>query len=170
MSDSADLLVEIGTEELPPKSLRTLSEAFGAAVCERLEAKILGKHEYSVYATPRRLAVLVSDVPANQPDRDIQRRGPALDAAFDVDGNPTKAAEGFARSCGVDVDHLERLENADGRWLFFRSTQVGESTLSLLPEIVEEALAHPHRAAHALVESRCGVRPPGALDHAALRK
>ncbi len=141
MSDSADLLVEIGTEELPPKSLRTLSEAFGAAVCGRLEAKILGKHEYSVYATPRRLAVLVSDVPANQPDRDIQRRGPALDAAFDVDGNPTKAAEGFARSCGVDVDHLERLENADGRWLFFRSTQVGESTLSLLPAIVEEALA-----------------------------
>jgi glycyl-tRNA synthetase beta chain len=140
MSDSADLLVEIGTEELPPKSLRTLSEAFGAAVCERLEAKSLGKHEYSVYATPRRLAVLVSDVPANQPDRDIERRGPALDAAFDADGKPTKAAEGFARSCGVDVGHLERLENADGRWLLFRSIQVGESTLSLLPAIVEEAL------------------------------
>lgn len=141
MSDSADLLVEIGTEELPPKSLRTLSEAFGAAVSERLEAKFLGKHEYSVHATPRRLAVLVSQVPANQPDRDIERRGPALDAAFDADGKPTKAAEGFARSCGVDVGHLEHLENADGRWLLFRSTQVGESTLSLLPTIVEEALA-----------------------------
>ncbi len=141
MSDSADLLVEIGTEELPPKSLRTLSEAFGAAVCERLEAKFLGKHEYSVHATPRRLAVLVSQVPANQPDRDVERRGPALDAAFDADGKPTKAAEGFARSCGVDVEHLENLENADGRWLLFRSTQVGESTLSLLPAVVEEALA-----------------------------
>jgi len=139
MSDSADLLVEIGTEELPPKSLRTLSEAFGEAISERLEAKNLGKHEYSVYATPRRLAVLVSDVPVNQPDLDIKRRGPALDAAFDADGVPTKAAEGFARSCGIDVSHLDRLENADGRWLLFRSTQVGESTLSLLPAIVEDA-------------------------------
>jgi glycyl-tRNA synthetase beta chain len=141
MSDSADLLVEIGTEEMPPISLRALSEAFGEALCERLEAKILGAHECTVYATPRRLAVLVPDVPMNQPDRDIERRGPALDAAFDADGNPTKAAEGFARSCGVDVAHLDRLENSDGRWLLFRSTEVGESTPSLLPAIVEEALA-----------------------------
>jgi glycyl-tRNA synthetase beta chain len=141
MSDGADLLVEIGTEELPPTSVRKLSEAFGEALCDRLEAKILGAHEYTVYATPRRLAVLVKNVPTNQPDRDIERRGPALDAAFDADGNPTKAAEGFARSCGVEVAHLDRFENADGRWLLFRSTEVGESTLSLLPAIVEEALA-----------------------------
>jgi glycyl-tRNA synthetase beta chain len=141
MSEKADLLVEIGTEELPPKSLRRLSEAFGEALCDRLEAKILGKHQCSVFATPRRLAVLVAGVPVNQPDRDIERRGPALDAAFDVDGNPTKAAEGFARSCGVEVAHLDRFETSDGRWLLFRSTQVGESTLSLLPAIVEEALA-----------------------------
>ena len=141
MSDRADLLVEIGTEELPPKSLRALSEAFGDALCERLEAKILGSHERAVFATPRRLAVLVPDVPTNQPDRDVERRGPALDAAFDADGNPTRAAEGFARSCGVEVAHLDRLETADGRWLLFRSTEVGESTLSLLPAIVEEALA-----------------------------
>jgi glycyl-tRNA synthetase beta chain len=141
MSESADLLVEIGTEELPPLTLRTLSEAFGEALCDRLEAKILGAHQCTVYATPRRLAVLVPGVPANQPDRDIERRGPAIDAAFDADGKPTKAAEGFARSCGVEVEHLDRLENADGRWLLFRSTEVGESTLSLLPAIVEEALA-----------------------------
>jgi glycyl-tRNA synthetase beta chain len=141
MPDTADLLVEIGTEELPPKSLRRLSEAFGEALCERLESRILGSHECTVYATPRRLAVLVSDVPLNQPDRDVERRGPALDAAFDADGKPTKAAEGFARSCGVDVAHLERLETADGRWLLFRSTEVGESTQSLLPAVVEEALA-----------------------------
>ncbi len=141
MSDAADLLVEIGTEELPPMTLRTLSEAFGEALCERLEAKILGRHECTVYATPRRLAVLVPGVPTNQPDRDVERRGPSLDAAFDAQGQPTKAAQGFARSCGVEVDHLARLENADGRWLLFRTTQVGESTLSLLPAIVEEALA-----------------------------
>ena len=141
MSDTADLLVEIGTEELPPKTLRQLSEAFGEALCDRLAAKILGTHEYAVYATPRRLAVVVSGIPLNQPDRDVERRGPALDAAFDADGNPTKAAEGFARSCGVEVGQLDRFETADGRWLFFRSTEVGESTLSLLPAIVEEALA-----------------------------
>ncbi|NCF26819.1 MAG: glycine--tRNA ligase subunit beta, partial [Gammaproteobacteria bacterium] len=141
MSETADLLVEIGTEELPPKTLRKLSEAFGVALCDRLEAKILGAHQGTVYATPRRLAVLVPEVPTNQPDRDIERRGPALDAAFDAQGNPTKAAEGFARSCGVEVDHLDRYETADGRWLLFRSTAVGESTLSLLPAIVEEALA-----------------------------
>ena len=115
MSDRADLLVEIGTEELPPKSLRRLSEAFGQTLCEQLEAKILGSHECSVFATPRRLAVLVRDVPANQPDRDVERRGPGLDAAFDADGNPTRAAEGFARSCGVEVAHLDRLETAEGR-------------------------------------------------------
>jgi len=141
MSDTADLLVEIGTEELPPKTLRQLSEAFGEALCDRLAAKILGAHECTVYATPRRLAVLVPGIPLNQPDRDIERRGPALDAAFDADDNPTKAAEGFARSCGVEVGQLDRFETADGRWLFFRSTEVGESTLSLLPAIVEEALA-----------------------------
>lgn len=141
MSDHADLLVEIGTEELPPKSLRALSNAFGELLCERIEAKILGKHEYAVFATPRRLAVVVRDVPTNQPDRDVERRGPAIDAAFDADGNPTRAAEGFARSCGVEVAHLDRLETADGRWLLFRSTEVGESTVSLLPAIVEEALA-----------------------------
>jgi glycyl-tRNA synthetase beta chain len=141
MSDGADLLVEIGTEELPPLTLRALSEAFGAALCERLEAKILGAHECTVYATPRRLGVFIPGVPAHQPDRDMERRGPALDAAFDAEGNPTKAAEGFARSCGVEVAHLDRFENADGRWLLFRSTEVGESALSLLPAIVEEALA-----------------------------
>ena len=141
MSHSADLLVEIGTEELPPKSLRQLSEAFGEALCDRLEAKMLGTHQCTVYATPRRLAVLVPEVPSSQPDRTIERRGPSLDAAFDADGNPTRAAAGFARSCGVGVDQLGRFETADGRWLLFRSTEVGESTLSLLPAIVEEALA-----------------------------
>ena len=141
MSDRADLLVEIGTEEMPPKTLRALSEAFGEALCERIEARILGTHTCSVYATPRRIAALIPDVPLNQPDRDVERRGPALDAAFDEDGKPTKAAEGFARSCGVDVAHLERLETASGSWLLFRSTEVGESTHSLLPAIVEDALA-----------------------------
>ena len=136
-----DLLVEIGTEELPPKTLRTLSESFGAALTAGLSGRGLEHGEVSIYATPRRLAVLVSDVDAGQPDRDIERRGPTLAAGFDADGNPTKAAHGFARSCGVEVEQLERLENDDGEWLAFRTTEVGESTPSLLPAVVEAALA-----------------------------
>ena len=118
MSHSADLLVEIGTEELPPKTLRQLSEAFGEVLCDRLQAKNLGAHECTVYATPRRLAVLVFEVPTNQPDRSIERRGPSLDAAFDTAGNPTKAAAGFARSCGVDVDQLGRDSQLVARFAY----------------------------------------------------
>lgn len=141
MSDTADLLVEIGTEELPPKSLKQLSVAFGKQMSERLEAKGLAHGEVLTYATPRRLAVVVSDVPTAQADRESARRGPSVESAFDIDGNPTKAAEGFAKSCGVAVEHLDRIQTADGSWLVFRSTEVGESTPSLLPAIVEEALS-----------------------------
>ncbi|MDX1512867.1 MAG: glycine--tRNA ligase subunit beta [Gammaproteobacteria bacterium] len=140
MSETADLLVEIGTEELPPKSLKGLSVAFGTEIAESLRARGLTYGEVSTYATPRRLAVVVSEVPFAQPDRENERRGPSVDAAFDADGNPTKAAEGFAKSCGVAVEHLERLETEEGRWLVFRTTEVGESTPSLVPAIVEDAL------------------------------
>ncbi|HEY5701321.1 MAG TPA: glycine--tRNA ligase subunit beta [Gammaproteobacteria bacterium] len=141
MSDTADLLVEIGTEELPPKSLKSLSTAFGKEIAECLRARGLEHGEVSTYSTPRRLAVVVSDVSAVQPDRENERRGPSVDAAFDADGNPTKAAEGFAKSCGVAVEHLERVETEEGSWLAFRTTEVGEATPSLVPAIVEDALA-----------------------------
>jgi len=141
MPESADLLVEIGTEELPPTGLEQLSEAFGEQLCARLEAHGLGHGETTVYATPRRIAALVADVPASQRDREIKRRGPALDAAFDADGNPTQAALGFARSCGVEVERLERLETDKGRWMVFRTVEVGEATTSLLGAVVSEAVA-----------------------------
>ena len=136
-----DLLVEIGTEELPPKALRGLSEAFGRELGAELEARALDHGEVSVYATPRRLAVLVADVAANQPDRDIERRGPKVEIAFDAGGEPTKAALGFASSCGVEVAQLARLETDEGAWLVFRTTEIGEPTPSLLPKLVERALA-----------------------------
>ncbi|MCP5153453.1 MAG: glycine--tRNA ligase subunit beta [Ectothiorhodospiraceae bacterium] len=141
MVESRDFLVEIGTEELPPKALPTLSAAFGRELSAALTARNLTHGAVELLATPRRLAVIVRGLATAQPDREIERRGPALAVAFDADGGPTKAALGFARSCRVEVDHLERLENDQGAWLVFRSTEVGEPTTSLLPSVVGEALA-----------------------------
>ncbi|HHM05673.1 MAG TPA: glycine--tRNA ligase subunit beta [Gammaproteobacteria bacterium] len=141
MAETRDLLVEIGTEELPPKALLRLSEAFTAGLRNGLEQAQLGFAAMRGYATPRRLAVLVEDLATAQPDRINERRGPALQAAFDEEGNPTKAALGFARSCGVTVDELERTENAKGAWLVFRHQVAGQATTALLPALIAAALA-----------------------------
>ena len=141
MADVNDVLVEIGTEELPPKALRTLSEAFAAELAAELDGAGLARGAPAPYATPRRLAVLVPRVPGTQPDRDVERRGPPLARAFDENDDPTKAALGFARSVGVEVDRLVRIETADGAWLGYRSTNPGATLASLLPGMVERALA-----------------------------
>ena len=142
MTRQADrLLVEIGAEELPPRALRMLSEAFAAELAAELDAAGLAHGVPAPCATPRRLAVLVPDVPGVQPDRDLERRGPPLARAFDEDGQPTQAALGFARSVGVEVDRLVRIETGDGAWLGFRSTIPGTPLRSLLPGMVERALA-----------------------------
>lgn len=137
----APLLVEVGTEELPPKALRRLSRAFADGVRDGLEAEQLSPGGATPYATPRRLAVRVDDVARTQPGRTIERRGPRLDIAFDAAGNPTPAALGFAKSCGVDLAELEPLETAKGAWLAWRSTRAGEPAAALLPGIVASALA-----------------------------
>ena len=136
-----DLLVEIGTEELPPKALRTLSDAFAAELVAELDTAGLAHGAAAPYATPRRLAVLVPGVPGTQPDRDVERRGPPLARAFDENGRPTKAALGFARSVGVEVDRLVRIETGDGAWLGYRTTKAGATLSSLLPGMVERALS-----------------------------
>lgn len=144
MSDAAattSLLVEIGTEELPPRILRSLSEEFTRALCAGLETERLDFGEATPYATPRRLAVHVEAVARTQPSREVERRGPRLDIAFDAAGNPTPAALGFARSCGVSVAELEPLETAKGAWLAWRSTRTGERAAALVPGIVATALA-----------------------------
>ncbi len=141
MSETADLLVEIGTEELPPKALRGLSLAFANGVQDGLKQAGLEHAEVVPYATPRRLAVLVSDLVAGQAERQLERRGPAVKVAFDEQGEPTRAASGFAASCGVEVEQLERQETDQGSWLVFRSTEMGQATTSLVPAIVEKALA-----------------------------
>ena len=141
MTDAAGLLVEIGTEELPPRALRGLCEALAAELAAELDAAGFARGAARPYATARRLAVLVPDVPGAQPDRDVERRGPPLARAFDDNDAPTQAALGFAKSVGVEVDRLVRLETGQGAWLAYRSTEAGATLASLLPGMVERALA-----------------------------
>ena len=144
MADSsvrtANLLFELGTEELPPLALKRLSEALAEEFVKGLDAAGLTHGEIVAYCTPRRLAVLVRDCAAAQPDRIVERRGPALNAAFDGAGAPTKAAEGFARSCGTTVDQLQHLETEKGTWLAYQVHQPGRPTAALLPGIAGDAL------------------------------
>ena len=136
------LLIEIGTEELPPKALDTLASAFASGVAEGLARNGVAIDADSVrsYCSPRRLAVHIANVATEQPDQAIERRGPALSAGLDAAGNPTRALSGFAASCGVDVAALERLETDKGAWFVHRAVQRGQPTAALLPAIVEEAL------------------------------
>jgi len=137
---SRDFLVEIGTEELPPKSLLALAAAFADGIARGLTEAGLPHHAVERFATPRRLAVRVRRLAERQPDRAIERRGPPLKAAFDAQGAPTQAALAFARSCGVEVAALEHLETPKGLWLVHRGTEAGAHTTSLLPGIVQASL------------------------------
>ena len=141
MTAKKDLLLEIGTEELPPKSLSRLASALADAIHRGLQEKDLEHGDCAWYATPRRLAVIVRDLASAQADKEITRRGPAIAAAYDQDGNPTPAAQGFARSCGVEVAELTRLDTDKGSWLAYRSLVQGSGVDELLPGIVEQALA-----------------------------
>ena len=140
MPETLDLLVEIGTEELPPKELSRLSLAFEREFVAALARAQLEHGSVFHYATPRRLALHIEALLTSQPERQVERRGPALKIAFGEDGTPSKAALGFARSCGVDVEHLERQETNEGGWLIFRTTEVAQFTVSLLTPMLEEAL------------------------------
>lgn len=158
---SKDLLIEIGTEELPPKALKKLSLAFLAGFKSGLEKTELSFTSIKPFASPRRLALLVSELAEQTPHRHIERRGPALQAAFGDDGCPTQAAIGFARSCGVEVEDLEKLETDKGSWLMFRSEQPGQATARLIPDLVLaalEALPIPKRMRWGNLDSQF-VRP-----------
>jgi len=141
MISKADFLVELGTEELPPKALKKLSAAFSKNIEQALAKADLAFDSSEQYATPRRLAVKINQLQLQQLDKAVERKGPALKAAFKEDGCPTPAAEGFARSCNVSVDELEKKETDKGAWLVYRTTSQGVEAKTLLPEIVENALA-----------------------------
>jgi len=136
------LLIELGTEELPPKALDELALAFRDGVTAGFEKRGVAFEAGSVraYWTPRRLALLIGAIEAQQPDQDTERRGPALAAGFDAQGKPSKALIGFAQSCGVDVAALVKLETDKGAWFVHRGIRRGVPTAKLVPEIVAEAL------------------------------
>ncbi len=140
--DRADLLLEIGTEELPPKSLQTLSIALAATLKERLcAAGVCDKDAATrIFGAPRRLGAIVSDVRRRQPARLVERRGPAVSAAYDKNGRPTAAAEGFARSCGVALARLRTVTNDKGAWLSFSTRVPGQATALLLAEMVPQVI------------------------------
>lgn len=135
-----DFLVEIGTEELPPKSLLALADAFRDGVAAGLDAAHLAHGAALAYATPRRLAVLVRRLADEQSQQQIERRGPPVSAAFGADGKPTRAAIAFAESCGVAVSALTRITEPKGEFLFCKATRAGAKAAALLPGIVQAAL------------------------------
>ncbi|MFT5811683.1 MAG: glycyl-tRNA synthetase beta chain [Rubritalea sp.] len=135
-----DCLIELGTEELPPKNLKSLSEDFAKLVSQALNDAGLPAVSVEVYATPRRLGILMRDIPTQQADQIVEKRGPALQAAFDEEGNPSKAAQGFARGCGVEVADLMQRETDKGTWLFFEKNETGASLAQILPEVVATAI------------------------------
>ncbi|MGA9421120.1 MAG: glycine--tRNA ligase subunit beta, partial [Rhodanobacteraceae bacterium] len=142
MNGRGSLLIELGTEELPPRSLDVLAAAFARGVCDGLVKREIAADVdgVEVYCSPRRLAVLVPSVAASQPDQTQERRGPAVDAALDANGEPTRALEGFARSCGVEIAQLERRETDKGAWFVYRVTRRGRPTAKLIQEILDETL------------------------------
>ena len=131
-----DFLVELGTEELPPKALNTLADAFLAGIEKGLQTAGLKFEAKKVYAAPRRLAVLLTALETQQPDRSINLDGPPRQAAFDAEGNPTQAALGFAKKCGVELSDIDQ----SGPKLRFSQVITGKPTASLLPTIVEDSL------------------------------
>lgn len=133
-----DFLVELGTEELPPKALRTLASAFRDGITKGLKAAGLNHGDVKVYAAPRRLAVLIEGLLERQEDRTQFIDGPPVQVAFADDGEPTKAGLGFARKCGVDISEIDR----SGAKLRFEQHIVGQATVELLPGIVEDSLDH----------------------------
>lgn len=140
MSNTDDLLIELGTEELPPKALQKLASSFALGVTDGLaKARLSSKHA-DIFASPRRLGVIVRDLTAGQEDREVVQKGPPVAIAFDDNGEPTKAALAFAKKCGVELEAIGREKSDAGEWLSYQATEPGRPLGALLPDIVQAAL------------------------------
>jgi glycyl-tRNA synthetase beta chain len=135
------LLIELGTEELPPKSLKTLATTFHDQIKIQLDDLALSYSDIKWFASPRRLAVQVFDLIDKQQDKVVEKRGPAINVAFDTEGNASKAAQGWARSNGITVEQAERLVTDKGEWLLHKATQAGQSVSDLIPNVVTKAIS-----------------------------
>jgi len=136
-----DLLFELCTEELPPRTLPALSNALTEGLAKGIDAAGVPHGRIHGFATPRRLAVWIEKLAEHQPDRQVERRGPPLANAFDAHGSPTQAATAFAKSCGVPVGELSKLTTEKGAWLQFRGTERGAATTALLKDVLTQAIA-----------------------------
>ncbi|KJY82510.1 glycine-tRNA synthetase subunit beta [Vibrio galatheae] len=136
-----EFLIELGTEELPPTQLRTLAEAFAANFEAELKGADLAHQSVKWYAAPRRLALKVSALAEGQADKIVEKRGPAVTAAFDAEGNATKAAQGWARGCGITVEQAERMVTDKGEWLLFKQEVKGQATTEIVVDLAAKALA-----------------------------
>ena len=137
-----EFLIELGTEELPPKQLRTLAEAFAANFSAELAAAELTHDGVKWFATPRRLALKVTNLAEKQADKVLEKRGPAISVAFDAEGNPTKAAQGWARGNGITVEQADRLKTEQGEWLLFKQEVKGQAAKAIVVELAAKALAN----------------------------
>jgi glycyl-tRNA synthetase beta chain len=140
--EQQNLLFELGSEELPPKTLLKLSNALLDGIVQGLNAAELGFTASKAYATPRRLAVFIENLASSQPDKTVEKRGPAIQAAFAPDGSPSKAALGFASSCGTTFDQLERLKTDKGEWLSYTQAVQGQSAEALIADIIRASIAN----------------------------
>lgn len=141
MATSKHLLFELGSEELPPTTLLKMATALLNNITQGLKDAELNFSGSRFYATPRRLAVLIENLATAQPDKTVEKRGPAVQAAFAPDGTPSKAAQGFAASCGTTFDKLERLKTDKGEWLAFTQHIHGQITENLIPDIIRHSIA-----------------------------
>lgn len=138
---ASDFLVEIGTEELPPKALRTLKDAFATNLTAAVDEARLAHATVHSYASPRRLCVLIEKLASGQKDNKVTQKGPPVKVAFDENGAPKPAAIAFAKKCGVEVDALARTQTDKGEWLSFEQLEKGKPAAELIPELVEKALS-----------------------------
>jgi len=141
MSATQDFLVEIGTEELPPKSLKKLSDAFSDGIEKGLKDAGLHYDEAKSFASPRRLALRIKGLEIKQADKTVEKKGPSKKAAFDSEGQPSRALLGFTKSLKIEPAQLEEQETPKGTWLVYRSTEAGKETLTLLNAIVDQSLS-----------------------------
>lgn len=138
--NNKNFLVELGTEELPPKSLRNLAESFATNLTSELNKAAISFTDIKWYATPRRLALKINNLALKQEDQLVEKRGPAVSVAFDSDGNPTKAALGWARGNKIAIEDAERLITPKGEWLLYKQEIAGKTTADIIPTMITTAL------------------------------
>ncbi len=141
MSVADDFLVEIGTEELPPKALRALMTAFGENLTAAVDEARLAHGAVHVHASPRRLAVVIEGLSRAQDDRNVTHKGPPVSIAFGDDGNMTPAGTAFAKKCGVEASKLGRSKTDKGEWLSYEAVESGDAAADLLSGLIEKSLA-----------------------------